>query len=164
MDVLSLLKGTIVGGVLLFMWSGFTQSLIPWGIKTVTEFEEQSIIGEILQRQSKSGLYYFKDKVAAFIAVKPESYYSMNRFLAIEFITQILVALVITILLLLTSAQPVQLRLIFLGLSTTLSILSVDVQYWNWWGFSNLYSVGIAINRLIGHLLVGFILVKFILI
>lgn len=163
MDWFSLLKGTLAGGILLFLWSGLTQSTTPWGIKSVKELEERSAVGEILERQSPKGLYYFTDKVTAFIAVKPESYYSMTRFFVIEFVTELLVAATLTALLLLTAAQPVGVQLVIIGLATLAGIFSTDLQYWNWWGFSTIYSLGISINRLVGHLLVSFILIRFIL-
>jgi hypothetical protein len=163
-DWFSLLKGAIVGGILLFLWSGLTQSLTPWGIKSVKELEDQSTVGEILERQSVKGLYYFTDKVTAFIAVKPESYYSMTRFFTLEFFTELLVATTLTAILLLTATQSITIRLLLIGLATLTGIFSTDLQYWNWWGFSTIYSIGISVNRLIGHLLVGFILIKFILI
>jgi len=56
-DWFSLLKGAIIGGVLLFLWSGLTQSLTPWGIRSVKELETQSTVGEILERQSTKVLY-----------------------------------------------------------------------------------------------------------
>jgi len=162
-DWFNLLKGAIVGGILLFLWSGLTQSVTPWGIKSVKDIEEASTLGEVLERQSAKGLYYFKDKVTAFIAVKPEGYYSMTRFFIIEFITELLVATTLTAILLLMASQSITMRLLLIGLATLAGIFSTDFQYWNWWGFSTIYSLGISINRLIGHLLVGFILIKFIL-
>ena len=154
MDWFSLLKGAIAGGVLLFLWSGLTQSLTPWGIKSVKEFEDQSAVGEILERQPTKGLYYFKDKVTAFIAVKPESYYSITQFFIIEFITELFVATTLTAILLLTATQSITTQLLLIGLTTLTGIFSIDLQYWNWWGFSTIYSLGVSINRLIGHLLI----------
>jgi len=162
-DWFSLLKGAIIGGVLLFLWSGLTQSLTPWGIRSVKELETQSTVGEILERQSTKGLYYIKDKVTAFIAVRTESYYSISRFFIIEFITELLVATTLTSILLLTATQSIYTRLLLIVLTTLTSIFSVDLQYWNWWGFSTIYSLGISINRLIGHLLISFILISFVL-
>ncbi|KYC43757.1 hypothetical protein WA1_00910 [Scytonema hofmannii PCC 7110] len=163
MDWLALLRGTVFGGILLFLWSGITQNLTPWGIKSVGELDEQAGIGESLERISTKGLYYVKDKVAAFIAIKPETYYSMRRYFIIEFVTQVLVAAVLSAILLLTNTLSISTRLLLIGLVTLAGIFSIDLQYWNWWGFSNIYTVGVAVNRLTGYLLISFFLIRFIL-
>ncbi|TWH38968.1 hypothetical protein [Dulcicalothrix desertica] len=163
MDWLSLLKGTAVGGVLLFLWNGLTQSFTPWGIKSIKELEDQATITETIARASTNGVYYLKDKVTAFIAVKPEAYYSMPRYFTIEFVTEVLVGGVLTAILLLTSTESIVTRLIIIGLVALAGIFSIDLQYWNWWGFSSIFTFGIAINRLVGYLLTGFVLIKFIL-
>jgi hypothetical protein len=34
-------------------------------------------------------------------------------------------------------------------------ITSIDLSYWHWWGFSNRYTLGVAVNRLIAYVLAG---------
>jgi hypothetical protein len=41
-------------------------------------------------------------------------------------------------------------------------LLSVDAQYWNWWGFSTVYTIGVAVNRVLGYIVMGVALLAFI--
>ncbi len=86
----------------------------------------------------------------------------MGRYFAIEFVTQMLAAAVLVAILALTAGQPASARLGVLALAGAASVLSVDAQYWNWWGFSTVYTIGVAVNRLLGYIVMGAALLAFI--
>lgn len=163
MQISQILLSVGVGGVLLFLWTGFTQNVLPWGVKSVRQHHEQDALGSTLADVLPSGMLYVKHRVAAFIAIRPEQYYAMPRYFAIEFATQLAVAAVLTALLTLTSTLPDIQRFGVIALAAAAGILGIDVQYWNWWGFSTRYTLGVALNRLMGYLLVTFVLITWIL-
>jgi hypothetical protein len=147
-----------VAGVILFFWTGLSQNLIPWGTKSVesiTDPEESRRIGAQLAQGKPNRMMYVQhaEVVAAFVAMRPGAYYSTGRFFAIEFITQLLAGAVLVGVLALTAAYPTPTRLVIVALVGLASVISVDLQYWNWWGFSTLYTIGVAVNRIVGYLL-----------
>jgi len=153
--------GVVVGGILLFLWSGLAQSLLPWGVPSVQEATNAAEIGAAIAATTEDGMLYIEAPVAAYVAVKPASYYNLTRYFTIEFITQLLVAAVLMAILVLTRGLSVGQRVGLVALVALAGIASIDLQYWNWWGFSTIYSVGFAVNRLIGYLIAGGVLARF---
>lgn len=69
-----------------------------------------------------------------------------------EFVTQCLVGIALTLMFIITPEQSLALRLSLILIIWLAGVTSIDLQYWNWWGFSNNYTLGVAINRLLGYL------------
>ncbi|MDX2078536.1 MAG: hypothetical protein SFZ02_19040 [bacterium] len=159
---MNIILGIIIGGVILFFWNGLSQAIIPWGIKSVGEHPDPDELGEVIAKGTTSGMVYITKRVAAFIAIKPESYYSIPRYFMIEFGTQLLTSVVLVTILALTQSLSNEVRLALVGLVGLASVTSVDMQYWNWWGFSTRYTIGVAVNRLVGYLLAGGVLISII--
>jgi hypothetical protein len=163
MDIGQILIGTAVAGLILFFWTGFTQNVLPWGIKSVQEDKNLDALTTQIKQISEYGVYYTHQDVAVFLAIKPASYYNMGRYFVLEFITQVFVGLILALILGATLGLSLETRLGIILLVGGAGVFSVDVQYWNWWGFSNIYTVGVAINRLLGYLIAGFVIANFII-
>lgn len=161
MEPVTFLLAVGVGSLILFLWTGFAQSVLPWGVKSVGDHPAAQAVGEALAAQP-DGMAYVKHKVAAFIAIRPERYYAMGRFFAIEFATQLLAAATLVGILALTTGLDDGARLLLVALAGAAGVASVDLQYWNWWGFSSIYTLGVAVNRLMGYLLAGFALLNWV--
>ncbi|MCU0479781.1 MAG: hypothetical protein MUE54_01060 [Anaerolineae bacterium] len=160
--MMNILIGIIIGGIILFFWGGISQALIPWGIKSVGGHPNPDELGVVISKATTNGMIHIANHVAAFIAVSPKNY-TMSRYFMIEFITQVVVSAVLVIILTLTDSLSNEIRLALVGLVGLITISSVDLQYWNWWGFSTRYTVGVAVNRLAGYLVVGVVLISWIL-
>jgi len=161
METGTLLISIIIAGIILFIWTGITQNLFPWGTKSVSKLKASPGTGEKLATTTTDGMMYTdnSDSVVAFIAVKPKTYYNMGRFFAVEFVTQIIAGFVLTLILALTSDLTNEGRLALIALIGAASVVTVDLQYWNWWGFSTVYTVGVAVNRVLGFLIAAAILI-----
>lgn len=155
------LLGVVVGGIVLFLWSGAAQSLFPWGIQSIQQPATESAIGAAVATATESGMLYIGSPVTAYIAVQPASYNSPTRYFTIELITQFLVAAVLMAILQLAQGISLAQKVGLVALVALAGIFTVDLQYWNWWGFSTLYSVGFAVNRLVGYLIAGSIQARF---
>jgi hypothetical protein len=153
--------GVVVGGIVLFLWSGLSQSLFPWGIQAITQPANEADIGAAIASVTEDGMVYIGSPVTAYVAVKPAAYNAPARYFTIEFITQLLVAAVLMAILVLARGLSMRERVGLVGLVALAGIFTVDLQYWNWWGFSTLYSVGFAVNRLVGYLIAGSIQARF---
>lgn len=156
-----LLLGTLLGGVVLFVWSGITQNL-PWGFKSVGTVREAPKLSEAIQQQTTNGMFYSTDGTSSLVVVKPQNYYNPTRYFILEILTQLGVALLLTLILSLLSQHGSSPKLAVVGLMALTTALAVDFQYWNWWGFSNRYSLGMAGNRLLGWLLAAWVLDRFV--
>lgn len=167
MEIGTFLLGTGVAGVLLFLWGGLTQALTPWGIRAVKPVPAEEAAGLTTQMHAitpPSRMYaVFDDKVAALLAVKPGAYYNMGRYFAVEFVTQLTAGALLTGILLLTAPLGVGTQLTLVGLMALSAALTIDVQYWNWWGFSPAFTFGLLVNRSVGALLIAWLLVTWIL-
>ncbi|MGK7942058.1 MAG: hypothetical protein AB4062_18265 [Crocosphaera sp.] len=160
MEWFTLIKGSIIGAIVLFFWNGLAQNVFPWGIKSVKEVNDQKDLSPIVPEDDEQGMFYIRsEKVVMFLAAKPSDYYSMSKFLGLEFVTQWLVSLILTAILLIIPASSLEFKLTIVTLICLISIVAVDLQYWNWWGFSGLYTIGLSFNRLIGFLLASGILI-----
>lgn len=167
MDVGNFLLGSIVAGVLLFIWSGASQAATPWGIRSVKSLKPDELDGlpdSITRVTPPTGMYgVFNQQVATFMAVRPGAYYRMGRYFAIELITQLLVGAFLTGILTLTNEHSLEAQLVLVGLVSLLAHAAIELQYWNWWGFTTRYSLGFAVNRTVGLLIIGFVVANWII-
>ncbi|AFY49654.1 hypothetical protein Nos7524_3880 [Nostoc sp. PCC 7524] len=145
----TLLFAVIVAGLVLFIWSGVTQNL-PWGIKSVKPDIKNVVATQAIASESQNGMMYLNGEIVAFVAVKPKTYYSPQRFFIVEFVTQILAGMILCLLL----SQLFDLSLVgrqfIILLVSLLIVVTTDMSYWNWWGFSHPYTLGVAANKIIG--------------
>ena len=83
------------------------------------------------------------DKMArgpiVFAAVRLEPFNSMAKPLVIQFLTQFVVALLATLLLLQTSGLSRSGRIAFVTAIGVIIFVGGHVDEWNWWSFSNAY-------------------------
>ncbi|MCE7948931.1 MAG: hypothetical protein DYG88_16030 [Chloroflexi bacterium CFX4] len=161
------LIGTLAAGIFLFLWAGFSQAVTTWGIRSVKALPtdaQGSLPTELERVAPPSGMYgVFNAQVAAFIAVRKGSYYNMGRYFALEFATQLGVGALLMGILALTGAQSDAERLGLVALVGLFAAVSIDFQYWNWWGFAARYALGFTVNRLAGYLIVTFALLNWLL-
>lgn len=155
MDWGTWLLGAVLGGVILFFVNGLLQAVLPWGTRSVSEVKAPPEVGEAIARTTTNGMMFTNEAVSAFIAVKPAVYYSLKRYFFVEFITQLLTGAVLAGVLMFTVGQPIEQRLLLVALVALAGITSIDLSYWNWWGFSNRYTLGVAVNRFIITVIAG---------
>jgi hypothetical protein len=152
----------VVSGVLMFFANGLLQATLPWGTKSVSDIKASPEVGKAIASTTQDGMMYVNEGVAAFIAVKPQRYYVMSRFFGIEFVTQLIAGAALTGALMLTRGQPLEARLGLVALIALMGIASIDLSYWNWWGFSTRYTLGVAVNRFVIYMVAGAVLALFI--
>jgi hypothetical protein len=179
MSVKKVILGTIVSGILLFVWSGLTQ-LFPWGVPSVNSLSSQSAAQtelfqapnvkqfsahELTTPQFDSEIVgkvstLATDDTFAWIIAKPLAYYSPTNYLIREAIAQFVVGLLLTSIVILTKPLSLTHRLsIVLGLGLIASV-STYGQLFNWWGLTVAYALGASFNLVAGWLLVGVVLIR----
>ena len=161
-----LMLGTILGAIVLFVWSALAWMLIPWPGDPLRSFtNEDAVLQAIKQNAPRSGTYLVpnmakrtpgmtdqqwnaamqaaQEKMGSsafvFASVRLEPFTSMGKPLALQFLTQFLVALLGTFLLLHTGGLSYRGRVVFLTTVGLIIFVGGHLDEWNWWSFSNAY-------------------------
>lgn len=173
---------TIVSTVILFLWSGVSQ-MFPWGVPTaqpissqtttktesfqtpnLVELPANSLTTDKFDEQFVNKISTLTtDKTFSWIITKPVDYYNVGNYFIKEIITQILVSLLLTILLVLTIGLPNKKRLTIIAIIGVLSVTAIYGQMMNWWGIPAIYALGAGLNLIIGWILSAFVSTKFII-
>jgi hypothetical protein len=179
--------GSILGAIILFVWSAIAWMLIPWpGDPLRTFTSEDAVLQAIKENAPRSGTYLVPNmpkrtpgmtdqqyKAAqqameakmgsspiVFASVRLEPFDSMAKPLVIQFLTQLAVALLATFLLLQTGGLSYKSRIIFLTVIGVIIFVGGHVDEWNWWGFSNAYMLMQMGALVIGWFLASLVMAK----
>ena len=151
--------GSILGAIILFVWSTIAWEVIPWPGTPLRSFKnEDAVTQAIVANAAQSGNYLLPngdksmtaeqekqmiDKMAkgpiVFAAVRLEPFNSMAKPLVSQFLTQFVVALLATLLLLQTCGLSYKGRVLFVTAIGLLIFVGGHVDEWTWWSFSNAY-------------------------
>ena len=184
-----LILGTVLGAIVLFIWSTIAWMLIPWPGEPLRSFTNDDAVAQAIKANSpRSGNYLLpnepkrtpgmtdqqykateqaaQDKMARgpviFAAVRLEPFGSMGNALVIKFLTQLIVALIATILVLQAGALSYSGRVGFFTAIGVIIFVGANVDEWNWWGFSNAYTLMQLGVQVIGWFLAGLVTGKFV--
>lgn len=180
MNLNRLLIGSLLSGVVLFVWSGLTQ-MLPWGVPSTQVMVSQSGEAELFQTTAvqtydphalTTPLFddemvnrvntLTTDETFSWIVTKPLDYYNPTSYFVRELLTQLLVGVLLTTLALLTPGLSLGQRLTLFLLMGMAAATAVYGPLFNWWGLTTAYALGAAINLIVGWLLVGLILSRFV--
>jgi hypothetical protein len=174
----------VLGGIAMFIWTAIAHMALPLGEAGVDEIPNDEALMTLLQATAgtKTGLYIFpgmglgpdathaqrsaamKDYEAK-LAKNPSGlmmYHpagsrpmAMPKFLTIEFVTELLEALLVVALLAQTSIATFGGRVGFVTTAGILAAIATNVSYWNWWGFPTVYTASYMFIEIVGFFLVG---------
>jgi hypothetical protein len=161
-----LVLGSVLGAVVLFIWSAIAWMVIPWPGQPLRSFTNEDAVGQAISANApRSGNYLLPnlakrtpgmtdqqyaaaEKAMAdrwargpivFAAVRLEPFDRSAAALVIQFFTQLLLALLATLLLLQTSGLSRAGRIAFVAAIGVIIFVGGHVDEWNWWSFSNAY-------------------------
>lgn len=181
--------GSILGAIVLFVWSAIAWTLIPWpGDPLRTFTNEDAVLQAITANAPRSGNYLvpyipkrtpgmtdqqykaaqqaMEEKMGrspiVFASVRLEPFGSMVKPLVIQFLTQFIVALLATFLLLQTCGLSYKCRVIFVTAIGVIIFVGGHFDEWNWWSFSNAYMLMQLGAIIIGWFLASLIMAKFV--
>jgi hypothetical protein len=158
--VKQLILGAVLGAIVLFLWSALAWMIIPWPGTPLRAFKnEDAMTQAIVANTPQSGTYLLPnpdqkgmsseqqqkamERMAkgpiVFASVRLEPFTSMGKPLALQFLTQVLVALLGTFLLLHTGGLSYRGRVVFLTAVGLIIFVGGHLDEWNWWSFSNAY-------------------------
>lgn len=182
----SLVWGTILGGLMAFVWSSISWELLGWHEKGMLAFQkEDEVSAMIALHTSKDGIYLLpsmpttegmtaeqkKQAQAAtiakmqsgpimFAAVRRGGFGSYARGLIIQLLSLMAAAFLLTWLLLQTCGLSYARKVAFLAVVGLAASVIVDLPNWNWWGFSGSYTAVNLIDSTLTWLIAGLVIAK----
>jgi hypothetical protein len=161
-----LVLGTVLGAIVLFVWSAIAWMVIPWPGEPLRSFTNEDAVGQAISANApRSGNYLLPnmpkrtpgmtdqqyaaaEKAMAdrwargpivFAAVRLEPFGSFGAALVIQFLTQLVLALLATVLLQQTCGLSRAGRIGFVAAIGVIIFVGGHVDEWTWWSFSNAY-------------------------
>jgi hypothetical protein len=182
--VMRILIAGVLGGVAMFIWSSIAHMVLPLGEAGMKEIPDEATVTRELHRSlaDKSGLYIFPglgvgenatreqkhaamkkamDKVATapsgIVMYNSARPFSFARYLTIEFITEVVEALLAVFLLAQTTTATFAGRVGFVTAAGVLAAIATNVSYWNWYGFPAVYTLSYMFIQIVGFVCAGLV-------
>lgn len=182
----SLVLGTILGGLVAFVWSSISWEVLPWHEKPILSFQNDEEVSAVIRSHTvKSGVYILpggptmesmtsEQKKAAqatlmekmqkgpvmFAAVRREGFGSYTKGLVIQLLSLMAAAFLLTWLALQTSGLSYGKRVLFLGVVGLAAGVITELPNWNWWGFSGSYTLVMIADATLTWLIAGLVIAK----
>ncbi|MFN6963555.1 MAG: hypothetical protein ACK4S4_07295 [Pyrinomonadaceae bacterium] len=168
----------VVAGLLMFVWSFISHTVLPLGETGVRMLPaEPAIVGTLKQNVPESGLYFYPGLDMAHGDVSPEEQAAWAerykagprgilvyrtdgdepmgaKMLLTELASNILACIVAAWVIASIGGSFVT-RAIAAGMFGVIGWLSIDVSYWNWYGFPTSYAIAQGIDQFVGWLVSG---------
>jgi hypothetical protein len=181
----SLLLGTLLGGLVAFVWSSVSWEIIGWHEKSMLTFQKDDEVSAVISSHApQDGVYILpgmstegmapeqKKKAQAdtmekmqkgpimFAAVRRNGFGSYARTLIIQFLSLLAAAFLLTWMLLQTSGLSYARSVAFLAVAGLTASVIVDLPNWNWWGFSGTFTAVNLADATITWLIAGLVIAK----
>jgi hypothetical protein len=182
----ALILGTLLGGLVAFAWSTVSWELLGWHEKTMATFQnEDDVAGVIRSHAPRDGTYILPGQPQAagmtaeqknvalslmmekaqrgplvVATVRLGGFGSFGRAMAIQALSLLAAAFLLTWLLLQTRGLSYARRVAFVAVAGFAAGVIVDIPNWNWWGFSGAYTAVDIADFTIMWLLAGLVIAK----
>ena len=175
----------ILGAVAMFIWTAIAHMALPLGETGIAEIPNESAVLGALQSSigDQTGLYIFpgmgigtdasrqekseamkhmNEKLAAnpsgiLMYHPPGRPFAFGKALMIEFITQLIEAILVVLLLAQTRIETFAGRVGFVLAAGILAAIATNISYWNWYGFPTTYTASYMLIQIVGFFIVGIV-------
>jgi hypothetical protein len=183
MNARILLAG-ILGGVVMFIWTSIAHMFLPLGEAGIHEMPNEAAVVAVMQSNlgDVKGLYIFPgtglgpdatreqkhdamkgmgDKIAngpsGLLMYYPRREFNFPKNLIIEFVTEVLEAILVLFLLAQAKIDNSSGRFFFVVVAGILVAIGTNVSYWNWYGFPKRYTAAYMLIEVVGFICVGIV-------
>lgn len=177
-----LILGSVLGGIVLFVWSFIAWTLIPWPGEPIRTFTNEGAVEQaIVSNAPVSGMYLLpnphksgvtpEQQTAAeeklmggprvFASVRLGAMRPFPVLLITQLLTFIISALIVTFFLLKTVGLSYGQRVVFVVMCGVLIFLGGKMDQWVWWSFSTAYVLIELVAIVVGWILAGLVIAKF---
>jgi hypothetical protein len=186
MTTTKIILAGVLGAVAMFVWTAIAHMALPLGEAGVQNtMDDEALLAALKSNvKNKDGLYTYPSMglgpdathaqmseamktFPAKLEKNPSGFFlyhpagsrpmNMGKFLTIEFVTELLEALLAVWLLAQTRILTFGGRLGFVTTAGILAALATNVSYWNWWGFPTVYTASYMFIQIVGFFLVGLV-------
>jgi hypothetical protein len=182
---MKILLAGILGGTVMFIWTSIAHMALPLGEAGIGEIPNESAVLSAMQSNigDQTGLYIFpgpgvgknatrQEKNEAMkhmgekIATNPSGilmYHApgrplaLGKLLGVEFVAELLEAILVVFLLAQTRIASFAGRVGFVLVAGILAAIATNVSYWNWYGFPCVYTASYMFIQIVGFFLVGIV-------
>jgi len=171
----SVLIASLFGAVVMFVWMAVAHLATPLGELGVKQVGQEGLALPMIvgATNNEPGVYIFPPRgtgpdadaeyraklekwPTGIMAYRPAPNAPMTGGqLFTEFVTEWIEALLAAFLLKQTAIRVWKMRVGFVALVGLLAMLATNLSYWNWYGFTPLYTFGVMLTGLIGFVLAG---------
>jgi hypothetical protein len=180
-----ILLAGILSAIVMFVWTSIAHMALPLGEAGIGEIPNESAVLGAMQSNigQQTGLYIFprpgvgknatreeKNEAMKRMAEKtaanpsgilmyhaPGRPFAFGKWLAIEFCTELLEAILIVFLLAQMRVASFAGRVGFALVPGILAAIATNISYWNWYGFPGVYTASYMLTQIVGFLLVGIV-------
>lgn len=162
---------SLLAGAVLFAWGFISWAILPWHNMVANKFTNEAAVTQALKENSpQQGVYFlpFSEKdhgpnqLGAFVNVLPQGTdMNIGKQMLTGFITQIIGAFLVLMLLNQSRALTYGQKVGFVALVGLIIGFVSHAPYWNWFGFPVPYILVTILDTLIGWTLAGLAIAKF---
>jgi hypothetical protein len=183
-----LILGSVLGGLVLFVWSAIAWMVIPWPGDPFLKFTDEAAVAQTLTANApRSGNYLLPNEPKRTPGMTDEQYKAaeqaamdegargpmifaairlgpmgMTKPLIIQFFIQLVLALLACVLLTKTCGLAYSKRVLFVTIIGVMIFIGGHLEQWNWFSFSNAYTFMELGAIVIGWLLAALVIAKFV--
>lgn len=181
----SLLLGSVLGGLAVFIWGTISWMVLPWHMPTLKSFSDQQAVTAALQANAPvTGIYLlpnhapagaspeaqqrqdaqmqqqWRDGPRAFVAYVQTGTNSMWPAMIKGLLFNIVAALVLTLLILRSGVTGFTAKTLFIAFIAVFAGLASYVPMWNWWGFAGDYTLVSLADLVVSWIIGGAVIAK----
>jgi len=174
----------ILGGIAMFIWTSIAHMVLPLGEAGVSEVSSEIPLTDAMKsslgdrhgffpfpgvhvspnaskQEKEDAMNLMKEhaatRPAGLLVYHPTRPIALGRWLTIEFLTEVVQALLVVALLAQTRLMTFGGRVAFVTVAGILAAITTNVSYWNWYGFPERYTVGYMFTEIVGFFVVGIV-------
>ena len=163
----SLVYAAVIMTVILFGWSYACQQL-PWGqgavirVTTLTEADElqpepnrirvpkETLTTTVFDRSFRGHLSFYETVEAISVIMTQPSGHDKNQYWGVELLTQLLVAILLSAIIVITRELPLSRQLLLVSCAALAAGIATYGHMLNWWGMPQRYGFGACANLVVG--------------
>lgn len=168
----TLIKGALLGGIVLFFWSFLSWTVLPWHTATMHPFTDEAAVVDALKANApSSGVYVYPTEKATpeqakagptvFLSYCTNGFDSMVMPLILNFLLQVLIAGLVTALLFRTRGLKTYWgRVAFVTLAAFTAGVVCFLPPWIWFHFAADYTLVMLADLTVSGFVLGLVLAK----
>ena len=174
-----LLLGTVLGGLVVYVWGAISWMVLPWHTATFQAFSNEEVVVTLLQlTATKPGVYLLpkaggsaseqkaahermKQGPVMLAAIRPQGANPSDPMFYVKGLAlELCGAFLMTWLIMTLPGMSFSARVRTVTLVALIAGVLTRVPDWHWWGFSAGYTIVQMLDLLIGYFLAGLVIAK----